>query len=229
MGSIQSARVIDALNKAYNHDCTRIKYPKTMHLPWSENLQNDDREIETLEHLQGQMVVMTEKMDGENTTLYRDGYHARSVDSLFHPSQSHLKALHATICSDLPEGTRICGENVYARHSIAYEDLETSFFVFGTWHLLYCDHWAVTEDMCSHLNLLTVPVMCVDKFETVVEYAKSLPESWFENHEGYVIRTLDGFHHEEFQYKVAKYVRKNHVQTNEHWKRNWVPNKFINL
>lgn len=36
-------------------------------------------------------VVITEKMDGENTTLYRDGLHARSLDSRHHPSRNWVK------------------------------------------------------------------------------------------------------------------------------------------
>ena len=40
-------------------------------------------------------------MDGENSTIYPDGYtHARSIDSAHHPSRSHLKSsllrLHTT-------------------------------------------------------------------------------------------------------------------------------------
>ena len=35
--------------------------------------------------------------------------------------------------------------------------------------------------------------------------------------EGYVVRTVAGFAHEEFADHVAKYVRAGHVQTDEHW------------
>ena len=37
--------------------------------------------------------------------------------------------------------------------------------------------------------------------------------------EGYVVRTAAAFPHEEFERAMAKCVRENHVQTNEHWKR----------
>jgi len=41
----------------------RVKYPRTMHLPWSPGLQNDDRVIKSLDRLIGRTVVVTEKMD----------------------------------------------------------------------------------------------------------------------------------------------------------------------
>ncbi len=83
--------------------------------------------------LDGQDVVVTEKLDGENTTLYRDGLHARSLDSAHHPSRAWLKALHARIAARIPEGYRVCGENVFARHSIAYRALESWFYAFSVW------------------------------------------------------------------------------------------------
>ena len=35
----------------------------------------------------GKQVIVTEKMDGENTSMYRHRIHARSIDSLPHPSR----------------------------------------------------------------------------------------------------------------------------------------------
>jgi hypothetical protein len=42
----------------------------------------------------------------------------------------------------------------------------------------------------------------------------------------FVIRTVDSFHYDNFKLNVAKYVRKNHIQTNEHWSKNWVKNNL---
>ena len=55
-----------------------IKYPRTPHLPTSPGLTNDDRIIKDLSLLERSQVVITEKMDGENTTISRDYIHARS-------------------------------------------------------------------------------------------------------------------------------------------------------
>ena len=73
----------------------------------------------------GQEVVVTEKLDGENTTLYRRGLHARSLDPRPHPSRDWVKRLQGQIGHLIPEGWRVCGENLYARHSLGYDDLES--------------------------------------------------------------------------------------------------------
>lgn len=39
----------------------------------------------------------------------------------------------------------------------------------------------------------------------------------WKNHEGYVVRVADSFHYEQFSVNVAKFVHKNHVQTENHW------------
>jgi len=72
----------------------RVKYPKTMHLYFSPGLQNDDR-VMPLNRLHGREVVVTEKMDGENTTLYDDTLHARSIDGRYHPSRDWVKRFWA--------------------------------------------------------------------------------------------------------------------------------------
>jgi hypothetical protein len=60
---------------------TYTKYPRTFHLPWSLGATSDDKVVPSVSHFEGRQVVVTEKMDGENTTLYRDHIHARSLDS----------------------------------------------------------------------------------------------------------------------------------------------------
>lgn len=68
-----------------------VKYPRTHHLPWSENITDDDRIMSSLKEFIGTRVIVTEKMDGENTTMYKDTVHAGSVDSGNHPSRNWVK------------------------------------------------------------------------------------------------------------------------------------------
>ena len=72
------------------------KYPRTFHLPFSEGVQSDDKIMKDLSSLEGKEVIVTYKMDGENTTLYRDHMHARSIDSAFHESRSWVKQWWST-------------------------------------------------------------------------------------------------------------------------------------
>ena len=68
-----------------------IKYPRTPHLPWSPGASSDDVLLIDTQMFMGKPVVISEKMDGENTTLYADRLHARSLDSRHHPSRTWVK------------------------------------------------------------------------------------------------------------------------------------------
>src|SRR4029077_19324790 len=90
---------------------SRVKYPRTFHLPWSPGATADDRTMaDPDQSFLGAEIVATEKLDGECTTLYRDYFHARSVDGSSHPSRDRVRALHGAIVHDIPEGWRLCGE-----------------------------------------------------------------------------------------------------------------------
>ena len=110
----------------------------------------------------GQEVVVMEKMDGENTNIYPDHFHARSIQSKDHPSRHWVKSLWVQIRKDIPDGWRICGENVFAEHSIHYKRLSTYFYVFGIWDQNnWCLTWDDTIDVCENLGLQTVPVLWI--------------------------------------------------------------------
>lgn len=109
---------------------TFYKYPRTPHLPFSPGVGGDDKILKDLSTLRGRDCVVTLKMDGENTSLYTNGFHARSLDGRHHPSRDWLKAYYATFAHEIPQGWRICGENLYARHSLAYDALPSYFLGF---------------------------------------------------------------------------------------------------
>lgn len=194
----------------------RTKYPKTWHLPWSNGNPSNDKTHPTDELFHGKDVVVTLKMDGENTTLYGDGLHPRSLIMDNHPSRDWVKKMHGEIAHEIPHNWRICGENLYAQHSIVYKDLPTYFMVFSIWEDGACFDWDTTEEYCKELKLTTVPVIYRGT------YSKELIEhifrsSYEKEHEGYVVRLASGFKLEDFTKSLAKYVRPNHIQTDEHW------------
>lgn len=95
------------------------KYGRTFHLPISQGATSDDKIMSSLQGLKVDDLVVTEKMDRENTTIHQGGSHARSPDSRYHPSRDWLKAFAAGISPQLAGDERIVGENLYARHSVA--------------------------------------------------------------------------------------------------------------
>jgi hypothetical protein len=210
-----------------------VKYPRTFHLPWSPGISDDDEVLNDLSGFRGHEVVLTEKMDGENCTMYTDRIHARSLDSAHHESRSWVKNFWSSIKHKIPIRWRICGENMYAQHSIAYDSLQSYFYGFSIWdEYNICQSW---RDTLTYFELLgIVPVRQVYINSTFIEdEVKEICENVPPNVEGYVLRRTDSFRFDEFTKYVAKYVRKNHVQTNEHWMTSKIiPNKLggiINL
>lgn len=195
-----------------------VKYPRTYHLPWSPGVTPDDRIMEDLSPLSGQEVVVTQKMDGENTSLYYSGYmHARSVDGASHPSRSWVKSQWAKVAHELPYGWRVCGENMYAVHSIRYSGLPSYLLVFSVWdERNSCLSWDDTCEWAEMLGFPTVPVLYRGEWdEAVIRGLWS--EKDRERVEGYVVRTVDGFSYGEFRQRIAKFVRAEHVTSDRHW------------
>lgn len=138
----------------------KIKYPRTPHLMWSESISADDKRLKSIDHFYGKEIIMSEKMDGENSNLMRNCIYARSLDGIDHISRHWVKGLWGNIKHEIPEDWRICGENLYATHSVHYTNLETYFNVFSIWNENnVCLSWNETEDWCNLLGLKTVPVL----------------------------------------------------------------------
>ena len=156
-------------------------------------------------------------MDGECTSMTYDKIHARSEDSKDHPSRHWVKRLHADLKDFIPEGMEIFGENMYAKHSIKYDKLDSYFLVFNIaywWNFL---EWDKIEAVCDKLGLYTVPVLYK---------GPKVEGDWFTGkskmggeQEGYVIRNAYAFGTDQraFSDNCAKFVRANHVQTDDHW------------
>ena len=197
-----------------------VKYPRTYHLPWSPGFNSDDRVMESTSCFEGKEVVVTVKLDGENCSMYQDHIHARSLDSNNHPSRTWVKNYHSQICGDIPDGWRVCGENLYAKHSIEYNNLPTYFLVFSIWNdKNMCLSWENTKEWCELMGLQMVPVI----YEGIWDEDK-IKTLYKETHggdpmEGYVVRVKESFFYKDFKICMGKYVRKNHVTTHGHWMR----------
>ncbi|MGW6686302.1 RNA ligase family protein [Streptomyces sp. NPDC054961] len=192
----------------------RAHYPRTPHLPWSPGATSDDVRTTGVDGLAGREVVVTEKLDGENTTLYADGLHARSLDSGHHPSRAWVKGLQSRIGAGIPAGWRVCGENVYARHSLAYEELDAWFYGFSVWDGDHCLDWDRTVRFLHGLGVPGPRVLWRGTFD---ERALRRLRIDTARQEGYVIRTVAGFERADFGHRVAKWVRGGHVRTDTHW------------
>jgi len=196
-----------------------VKYPRTYHLPFSASKTNDDRTLEDCSQFDGKEVVILEKMDGENSSIYNDYVHARSLDNDSHPSRDWLKNFSAKIGWELPQGWRICGENVFAKHAIHYNNLKSYFYLFSIWNdKNFCLSWDETLEYADMLDITVVPTLWrgIWDEEKAIEITETLDTK---TQEGFVVRITNGFEYGAFRRSIAKYVRKNHVADTVHnWK-----------
>lgn len=207
----------------------RHKYPRTFHVPFSLGATNDDKVLPSLNHFADKEIVVTLKMDGENSSLYTlgEGFHARSVDSRHHSSRDWLAKFHAQVGPNIPEGWRVCGENLYAKHSLGYEDLPSYFLGFSIWNdANVALSWDDTLEMFELLEIKPVPTLYRGVFDEKV-LKRLASEMDTTKNEGFVIRVAAPFEYAEFGNSVAKWVRAGHVQTGDHWMHaKIVPNKL---
>jgi hypothetical protein len=191
-----------------------IKYPRTYHLPWSLGASNDDKILKDFSGFYGKTVVVTEKMDGENTSITPNECYARSINSGYHESRSWVRRFASEIQYYIPHNYRICGENLYATHSIEYNNLKSYFYGFSVWEGIRCLSWKETLEWFDFLGIISVPILYYGKFN--INILKNI-ELDIDKQEGFVVRIIDEFNMIDFNKYVAKYVRKNHLTTSDNW------------
>lgn len=205
------------------------KYNRTYHLPWSPGTTSDDRISNSVESLLGIEIVITEKLDGENTGMTDEGVYARSHATFTtSPWSREVRQLHKIKVEDyLGEGVFLFGENMEGIHSIEYTNLTSYFYIFGVRDNEIWIPWEQVEEYSYVLEIPTVPVLfkgivnTAKELQTIVEDLVSKPSELGGQREGIVVRNAGMFHNDDFSDNVMKWVRKGHVQTDEHWTRNW--------
>ena len=214
-----------------------IKYPRTFHLPYSLTFAADDKRLDTDEHfLRMDKVYCSIKMDGENTTVYPDGYiHARSLDGNQHQWQTWLKQYVQGWCRDIPSGWRVCGENLYATHSIEYTFPNTDY-LFQVFGIYTQDNIALSYDdtrlYCQLIGgLKMVDVFYVGKYDrdAIMQKFNEYKAQSQNEVEGFVVRNCAAFAYDDFSKNVGKFVRANHVTTDEHWTTGWTKNHILTV
>jgi len=193
------------------------KYGRTYHLPMSPGVMSDDKILQNLSILtSANEVVFTEKMDGENTTIHQAGCHARSPDSGYHASRDWVKAFAASISPNLAENERIVGEYLFARHSVAYDGLQSYFLGFAWIVDGIVQAWDTTLERFNALGIQPVSVLHRGTFDDAAVNAV-LTDLDLSKQEGFVVRTTSDFLEAEMGTHMAKYVRADHVQSETHW------------
>jgi hypothetical protein len=204
-GSVQA--IIKGHLSEFSH---HVKAPRTWHVPWSPGMNPDDRVLPNMNAFMTEHCTMTRKMDGGNTSLYADHMHGRALDGRDHPQMHWVKRFWSTIAHDIPERWRVVGENLYAQHSIRYEDLPSYFLGFQMWDdrndCLSVDE---TNEWFKLLGITPVETLWEGYYDANAIRAIERKMD-FGKDEGYVLRVSRKFSYSEYKTCVGKFVRGGH-------------------
>jgi hypothetical protein len=210
-----------------------MKYPHTPYFDFSPAVSEKDKNRKDvyidLQHLLNKPLVFTIKMDGSNLGMTREKIFARNGVDARHKSFDLAKVLHNKIKENIPQDEIWFGEWLYAKHSIHYTDLESYFQLFAI-YFIKDDYWTSVswmKTLADRVGIKIVPLL-TRNFMNGPQYGdiKTLKQVIQQEgdkvirkgHEGIVVRTKEGFYAKDLNKCIAKYVRANHVQTDEHWK-----------
>ena len=214
------------------------KYPRTYHLSFSPELHSDDKTISKVyedEILATDHVVLF-KMDGGNCCIKPNiGVFARSHSTpTMHPTFDYIKNIHYYAKLHLLNPKYYYfGENMYGIHSIEYPELTDYFYVFNILDTETDEFLSWDEVLleCKRVGYSVVPTLFLGDYLTSKRVQELIEKSTEKPFgvvpEGFVIRKESRFKVEDFSKSVTKYVREGHVQTDDHWSKNWKAAKIV--
>ena len=124
-------------------------------------------------------------------------------------AESHASAIGLKACivnrHDIPEDWRISVENMYAKHSIAYDNLKSYAYGFAVWNERNVRlSWDETKEWLLLLGIEPCPVLYDGIYdEKLIRGLYDEKRDW-NTREGYVIWLADSFSYAEYRHCVAK-------------------------
>ena len=209
----------------------KLKYPRTPYWPHSPAIGRGNSIHPDPRRFVGRPVVVTEKLDGSNVLIHRGKVYGRSVGTETNAKwMAMVKKHHAWRVTD-PD-VYLYGEDIYGIHSIQYRAVreDETFYAFalrdgeGNFQSM-----AVLERFAADRSIPVVPILRRDEFGSVGEIRDFFRDEHAKEsvlggeREGVVMRLAGAFPSSEFARNVCKSVRQDHVQTDQHWTRNWRP------
>jgi len=183
---------------------TRVKYPRTWHLPGSPGMQQDDRQLSGTGHWAGERLICTVKLDGGNFSVADDFLHGRSLSGRHHPSQNVLRALQPTL--NLGPGVRLVAENLFAAHTLRYAGLAHTVYGLSFWEADTAWSWDDTVAALEVLGLPHPPLLYDGPYQGLDHLQHLAQQSVQRGHEGLVVRVARPFTLLEFGTALGKWV-----------------------
>jgi hypothetical protein len=136
------------------------KYCRSLHAHISLGTTSDDRFMPKgyVKAFAGfDKLVLTEKLDGQNDCLKKDGVFARShVAPTTHPWDKPIWDRWHLLKNDLGD-LELFGENMYGAHSLGYKKLESFYYVFAVREKGRWLSWEEVKFYAAMLDFPTVP------------------------------------------------------------------------
>lgn len=211
-----------------------VKYPKTPYWPYSPTIGREDEVHQDPQRFVGERVIVTEKLDGSNILIHKGRVYGRGVSI---PSEDKwmgmVKKHHAWKVTE--PNVYLYGEDIYGVHSISYDPVaeNRTFYAFslrdafGTFA-----SFSEMENYAERQEIPIVPVLFRGMFRTLEDIQSFIASVQGEcsalggEREGVVLRLACDFPESEFGNATCKSVRTHHVQSDQHWRRNWQPCKI---
>ncbi|QNE07143.1 RNA ligase family protein [Croceicoccus marinus] len=190
-----------------------VKYPRTYVLPWSQEIGVGDRPMASLDLLAGGDVIVSEKMDGENVSLYRDFLHTRSIARIPHESRIWLDAFWDRVRYRIPADWRICGEYLFVSHTVRYCSLPSYFLAFSVWNdRNICLSWNDSMAFLADAGIAPVPLLYRGQLDRHAIHA-AWEKGGNPSSEGYVLRSAGRIAYRDFRRLAGKFIRSGYVQS----------------
>lgn len=201
-----------------------MKFPRTPHLPGSKGTSDD---LHMNYHYNG-MVIATEKMDGSNIMMNREHFITRKgASSRYSLGEwaSPMYQVFNNIGYKIPKNIWIAGEFLHWRKTINYNQLDSSYMMFGAIKNNKVLSWEDTKNLSQDLGIpLVKELSSIDTFDKVLLQAH---KNWDTEKEGFVIRPIDSFQLPQYSTMVAKWVRSDFTPTETNngintYNKNWL-------
>lgn len=183
-----------------------MKFPRTPHITGSKATDDDIFVRFSPDFLASTQFVATEKMDGSNITIDRNGAYASnggtpSADWFYPARDTYHRIGHL-----IDDGITIAGELLTWRKCIPYDSLPGEFMVFSVIDGETVLPWNDVVEYAQLLELPVVNVLAQGSYEDVIATSMRKLNTRERVMEGFVMRNQDAFSIGDYADNVAKFV-----------------------
>jgi hypothetical protein len=228
----------------------KVRHFRTRHFRFSPYVEagrlpeGDDKVLFDLSRFEGQRVVALAKMDGSQTSVYRNYVHGRTPDFKSNPMWHWLQNFATRWQYEIPEGWRVNLENLWAAvtTAIQYSHLPQYTMAWMVWNekneCLSFDETVEGVALFDQIvresgdpHGLPMPKVLYDgPFDPAALRAAMVPALDGDPLEGLVVRTAAGFQFRDSDRHIGKLVRAGHqVRHDGMFRRNYLADEAVAL